>query len=81
MPPHPSHCPWFDNPIISGDEYKLWRSPLYSFLQPQITSSFLVPRIFLSTLFSKIMYALPLIWLTKFHACTKQLAEVWFCIF
>jgi hypothetical protein len=25
--------------------------------------------------------ALPLMWETKFHTHTKQLAELWFCIF
>jgi hypothetical protein len=38
--------------IILGEEYKLWRSSLCSFLQPPVTSSLLGPNILLSTLFS-----------------------------
>jgi hypothetical protein len=38
--------------IISGDEYKLWSSPLYNFLHSPVTSSLLAPNIPLSTLFS-----------------------------
>jgi hypothetical protein len=38
--------------IISGDEYKLWSSPLCNFLHSPVTSSLLGPNIPLSTLFS-----------------------------
>jgi hypothetical protein len=38
--------------IISGEQYKLWSSSLYSFLQSPVTSSLLGPNILLSTLFS-----------------------------
>jgi hypothetical protein len=38
--------------IISGDEYKLWSSPLRNFLHSAVTSSLLGPNILLSTLFS-----------------------------
>jgi hypothetical protein len=40
--------------IILGEEYKLWRSSLCSFLQPPVPTSLFGPntRIFLSTLFS-----------------------------
>jgi hypothetical protein len=37
---------------ISGDEYKLWSSPLYNFLYSPVTSSLVGPNILLSTLFS-----------------------------
>jgi hypothetical protein len=37
--------------IISGDEYKLWSSPLCNFLHSPITSSLLGPNIPLRTLF------------------------------
>jgi hypothetical protein len=36
--------------IISGDEYKLWSSPLSNFLHCPVTSSLLGPNILLSTL-------------------------------
>jgi hypothetical protein len=38
--------------IISGDECKLWSSPLCNFLHSPVTSSLLGPNILLSTLFS-----------------------------
>jgi hypothetical protein len=37
---------------MSGEEYKLWRSSLCSFLQPPVTSSLFGPNILLNTLFS-----------------------------
>jgi hypothetical protein len=37
--------------IISGDEYKLWSSPLCSLLHSPVTSSLLCQNILLSTLF------------------------------
>jgi hypothetical protein len=38
--------------IIFGEEYKLWITSLYSFLQPPIISLLFGPNILLSTLFS-----------------------------
>jgi hypothetical protein len=38
---HPSHPPWLDNLIISGEAYKLWSSSVHSLLQPPVTSSLL----------------------------------------
>jgi hypothetical protein len=38
--------------IILGEEYKLWRASLSSFLQPLTTSSLFLQNILLSTLFS-----------------------------
>jgi hypothetical protein len=38
--------------MISGDEYKLWRSSLFNFLHSPITSSLLGQNILLRTLFS-----------------------------
>jgi hypothetical protein len=37
---------------ISGDEYKLWSSPLCNFLHSPVTSSLLGPNIPLNTVFS-----------------------------
>jgi hypothetical protein len=39
-------------PIISGDEYKIWSSPLCYILRSPVTSFPLGPKILLSTLFS-----------------------------
>jgi hypothetical protein len=38
--------------VISGDQHKLWSSPLCNFLHSPVTSSLLRPNILLSTLFS-----------------------------
>jgi hypothetical protein len=38
--------------IISGDDYKLWSSPLCNFLHSPVSSSLLGPNILLNTLFS-----------------------------
>jgi hypothetical protein len=38
-------------PIILGEEYKLWRSSLCSFLQPPVSSSLFGPNILLNTLY------------------------------
>jgi hypothetical protein len=38
--------------IILGEQYKLWSSSLYSFLQYPVTSSHFGPNILLNTLFS-----------------------------
>jgi hypothetical protein len=42
--------------IILGEEYKLWRSSLCSFLQPPLTSSLFGSNILLNTLFSNILF-------------------------
>jgi hypothetical protein len=44
---------------ISGDEYKLWSSPLCNFLHSPVTSSLLGPNIPLSTLFSNALSLCP----------------------
>jgi hypothetical protein len=68
--------------IISGDGYKLWSSPLCNYLHCSVTSSLLGPNI-LSAPCSQTpsVYALPFMLQSKLHTHTKQLAELWFCIF
>jgi hypothetical protein len=65
--------------IILGEEYTLWSSSLYSYLQPPVTS--LGPNIPLRTLFSNTLslctslnarvYIPPLMLETRFHSYTK----------
>jgi hypothetical protein len=65
--------------IISGGEYQLWSR---QFLHAPVISSPFGPDILLSTLFSKHpRSALPFMWETKLHIHTKQVAELWVCIF
>jgi hypothetical protein len=67
--------------MISGDENKLWRSSLWNFLHCPVTSSLLGPNILLRPCSqTPSVYAIPSSE-TKFHAHTKQLVELWFCIF
>jgi hypothetical protein len=40
--------------IIFSEEYKVYNSPIYSFLNPSVTSSLLCAHILFSTLFSDI---------------------------
>jgi hypothetical protein len=65
--------------MISGDEYKLRRSSLCNLLYSPVTSSLF----FFSEPCSQTpsVYDLPLASETKFHTLTKQLEELWFCIF
>jgi hypothetical protein len=69
--------------MILGDEYKLWSSSLCNLLYSPVTSSLLGPNILLRTLFSNILsLCSPLsVREVKFYTHTKQLAELWFCIF
>jgi hypothetical protein len=52
---------------------------LCNLLHSPVTSSLLGPNILLRTLVSNtLVYSLPLMWQTKFHTHTKQVAELWF---
>jgi hypothetical protein len=44
--PCPCYPPWRDLIIILGQDYKLWTSSLWSFLQPPVTSSLFGPIFF-----------------------------------
>lgn len=50
--PHPSYPPWFYHSNMSGEEYKLWISSLWNFLQPSVTLSLFSWNILRSTLLS-----------------------------
>jgi hypothetical protein len=68
--------------MISGDDYKLWSSPLRNFLHSPVPSSLLGPNIPLSTPFPNTLGLCSSLNVTdKFHTHTKQLEELWFCIF
>jgi hypothetical protein len=54
--------------IAFDDEYKLWSSSLWSFLQSPVTSFFLRPNIDLSSLFSK----WPTLFLAKCHSVSSN---------
>jgi hypothetical protein len=43
--------------ITVGEDYKLWSSPLCSFLQSPVTSSLFCPNILLSALFSNAFFS------------------------
>ena len=77
----PSHSSRFNHPnnIWWGD--RALSSSLCSFLHPPVTSSLIVPNIFLSTLVSKHLQPTLLCQcVTKSHTHTKQQAELLFCI-
>jgi hypothetical protein len=57
--------------IIFGKQYKLWSSPLCTFLQPAVTSSPFGPNILLSTLFSNTVHPLMSGCQRNFHTHTE----------
>jgi hypothetical protein len=72
--PCPNYCLWSDYSNYFGEEYKLWSTSLWNFLQSSITSPLLGPNILLSTLFSN-----------TFSLCSsinaRDQAKLQFCIF
>jgi hypothetical protein len=67
--------------IIFGDDYKLRSFSKWSFLNSPVTSSLFGPDISLIPCSQTLsVYALSLMWETKFHTHTKLLAELCFYI-
>jgi hypothetical protein len=48
--PHPSHSPWLYHSNHVCEDYKLWKSSLWTFLQHPVTASFLGPDILINWL-------------------------------
>jgi hypothetical protein len=80
--PRPPHSSWLHLPNDIWGWVQIKEVLIVLFLHSPVTSCLFCPNIPLRTLFSNtLVYALPLMWETKFHTNTKQLAELWFCIF
>jgi hypothetical protein len=79
----PPHSSWFDLPNnicgwVQIMKLLIVQLPLFS-----CYFTLFGPNTFLGpcSQTASVYYALPLMWETKFHTHTKQLAELWFCIF
>jgi hypothetical protein len=69
-------------PMLFGDVYKLWSSSLCNVMHSPVTQSSLVQILSLEPCSqTPSVYVLPLMWGATFHTHTRQLAELWFCIF
>jgi hypothetical protein len=81
---YPSHLIFLDLMflIVFGDKKKYKAPHCASSSNALVTSALLDPDIVLRTLFSNALgLCSSLMWETKFHTHTKQLVELWFCIF
>jgi hypothetical protein len=66
-----SHSLWSDHLTIPGEDYKLWSSSIWNFLQPTVTSPLWDQYVLLSVLFSNILHY-ALLWMGEVDIHTRR---------